>query len=329
MGARIAELSQETRVGLRAADEGRQDEFARLDLGLADRSFALVKGGLARGWYSLWLKGAPQYQRYRTAALGHFYADSPETALALLAHGREQALAAGMGYLLGPLDGSTWRGYRLTTDDYGCPPFFLDRLTPLFWAECFVGAGFSRIAEYFSTKSAHLAYEEPAAPVWLERIRAGQCVLRPLNMDAFEDDLREMYELSRISFASNFLYTPIGLPEFLAMYRPLGKYIRPEFVQLAHMEGRLAGFCLCLPDYAQQERGRAIESLILKTVARDPAPDCKGLGAFLFWNSHRLAAEHGFHALITAFMHSENASLHLARKAGKPIRSYALYGREL
>ena len=100
-------------------------------------------------------------------------------------------------------------------------------------------------------------------------------------------------------------------------------------MRLAFRGEELAGFCLCLPDYAQARRGETMDALILKTFARDPDPSFKGLGAFLMWHCHILAAEHGSRPVITPFMQADNVSLRLALKAGNVIRKYALYGRKL
>lgn len=326
----ITPLTADMRNALACADQGRLAELRGLALAGPDVTFVLSEAGLARGWYSLWHAASPRYGRHTTGCLGHFYADARETALDLLAHAVRTAREAGLDYLVGPLDGDTWHAYRLTTDTCGHPPFFLDRLTPSEWPGYFREAGFTVIAEYFSTAAPAVVYEEKAANVWNERFRAGgEWSLRALNLEDFEGELRRIYTLSRRAFADNFLYTPIEWPDFLALYLPLKPLIRPEFVHMAFRGDELAGFCLCLPDYAQAKRGEAVDALILKTFARDPDPACKGLGAFLLWHAHALAAEHGFARLIIAFMHADNASLRLALKAGTIIRKYALFGRDV
>lgn len=330
MNTRITPLTAETQAALACADEGRQAELRGLALAGAEASFVLAENELARGWYSLWHASSPQYRGHRTACLGHFYADARETALTLLTHAASKARAKGLEYLIAPLDGDTWHSYRLTTDTCGQPLFFLDKLTPPVWPDYFREAGFSSIADYYSSKAPAAAYPEEAAQTWGDRFRAGgDWSLRALRLEDFEGELRRIYELSCRAFAGNFLYTPISWPDFLGLYLPIRNHIRPEFVRLAFRGEDLAGFCLCLPDYAQAQRGETMDALILKTIARDPDPACKGLGAFLMWHCHVLAAEHGFKHLITAFMHADNVSLHLALKAGSVIRKYALFGKML
>ena len=330
MNTRITPLTAKTQAALACADEGRQAELRGLALARAEANFVLVENGLARGWYSLWHVRSPQYRNHRTGCLGHFYADAREPALALLAHAADEARARGLEYLIAPLDGDTWHSYRLTTDTCGHPPFFLDRLTPPAWPDYFREAWFGSIADYYSSKAPAAAYPEEAAQIWGDRFRAGgEWSLRGLRLEDFEGELRRIHELSRRAFAGNFLYTPIEWPDFLGLYLPIRNVIRPEFVRLAFWGDNLAGFCLCLPDYAQAQRGEPMDTLILKTIARDPDPAHKGLGAFLMWHCHVLAAEHGLKHLLTAFMHADNASLRLALKAGSVIRKYSLYGREL
>ncbi len=329
MTGEIVELSPALRASLAPAEEGRAEEWRRLDLASPTRTLALKHGSRALGWCSLWIETA-SYQGRRTGAVGQFFSDSRPTALALLERAAGIGRARGLEYLLGPLDGDTWHGYRLTTNDYGRSPFFLDRLTPRSWNDWFIEAGFEPVAEYHSTLSSTFEYEDESARRWHERLKDGRLVLRPLNPDRFEEELGLIHELSLASFNRNFMYTPISRERFLALYRPLRDLVVPKLVQLASVDRRPAGFCLCLPDYAQKQAGREIDTLILKTFARRPEEAYRGLGAFLMWHAHRQAAAFGFKHLIVAFMHRDNHSLTLARQTGgEIIRSYALYGRKL
>lgn len=356
MSGEIVELSPGLRETLSPAEVGRAAELRGLDLDSPTRNLVLRNDSRALGWCSLWLDDGPSYRDYRTGAVGQFYSDSRPTALALLGRAAEICRDQGREYLLGPLDGDTWHSYRLTTNDYERPPFFLDRLTPRSWCDWFIEAGFAPVAEYFSTQgpvwalfrrnggdvqavrpradfsdpSSFSSADDATARQWDERLAEGRLVLRPLNLERFEDDLGLIHELSLAGFARNFLYTPLSLARFMELYRPLRDLVVPDLVQLAFVDQRPAGFCLCLPDYAQKQAGLKIDTVILKTFARRPEKEYRGLGAWLMRQAHQVAADKGFQQLIVAFMHRDNHSLTLALAAGgEIIRSYALYGREL
>lgn len=327
--AELVPLTRELALTLTMADGAKALELRSLDLERPDCSMALIDSGTTLGWYSLWLRGAAPFENMSTAALGHFYAASQDAARTLLKDAAQRARAAGHAFLTGPLDESTWYPYRLTTDDCGHPPFLLDRLTPLAWSDWFMEAGFASIADYRSTKAPTGTYADTGADAWQRRFDDGEFRLCALDPDRYAAVLEKIHALCLQSFAKNFLFSPIGREAFLDLYLPLGPRLTPELTQLVYDGDTLIGFCLCLPDFSQQMRGEPMDTAILKTFARDPDPRYKGLGAWLFRNSHILAEKLGFSFLITAFMHTDNASYHLARKNGHDIRKYALFGLSL
>lgn len=327
--AKLAPLTRELALALTVAADARRVELRNLDLKRPDLSMVLTASGEALGWYSLWLRGRARFENLRTAALGHFYAASRDAAHILLEDAAKRAAEAGAGFLAGPLDGDTWHPYRLTTDDCAHPPFLLDRLTPLEWSDWFMEAGFVPIADYRSTKAPTGTYADAQADAWQKRFDRGEFRLSFLDPDRYEVILEEIHALCLESFAKNFLFSPVSREEFLDLYLPLGPRLIPELVQLAYEGEKLIGFCLSLPDFSQQMRGGPMDTAILKTFARNPDPRYKGLGAWLFRNSHILAEKRGFSFLITAFMHTEKASYRLAKQIGKDIRKYALFGLPL
>jgi hypothetical protein len=272
---------------------------------------------------------------YKTACIGHYYVDSTKTALALLEYAQIELRKAGAQFVIAPMDGNTWRNYRLTSDMFDTAAFFLEKITPSQWCDDFQTAGFERIAQYHSALAENLHYDEKVAKLWEARFAQDALDhhqayrLNSLDMQNIDEALKEIYMLSLKGFRNNFLYTDISYPEFAEIYRPILPYVVPELVQLAYFNDRLIGFAFGIPDYAQKIRGETIDTLVLKTALRDPAAQFRGLGAFLIWNSHRLAHTHGYKKLISAFMHEQNVSLRLALKSGRLIRNYALYGKAL
>ncbi len=276
---------------------------------------------------SLWWENSPSYQSYKTAVIGHFFASGLEYGHTLLRYSIELLAKKGFEYVIGPMDGNTWRNYRLVTDHGNSPPFFLEYYTPKEWSSIFQDAGFSSIAKYSSASTDNLTYRDKSSKKFANKVQQLGLNIRPFNIEASGKELTAIYELSLKSFAKNFLYTDISLPNFLALYEKVMPYLNPNFSLMAEHNDKLVGFVFAIPDYLQKQHGEKIDTLVIKTIARIPNRKYAGLGNYLIFEIHRRAAEHGFKQAIHALMHEENASRAISDKSAHTIREYALYGK--
>jgi GNAT superfamily N-acetyltransferase len=137
-----------------------------------------------------------------------------------------------------------------------------------------------------------------------------------------------MFELSRKAFRSNFLYTPVSQAEFLAQQTTLLPFVMPELVLMAEQDGRLIGFMFAVPDALEARRG-GDGTVIMKTLAVDPASTGMGLGGALFDLAQRAARDLGFRRAIHALFHDSNVSGRISGRYARTIRRYALFSRKL
>lgn len=330
MTMNVLELDKNLHSKLKAADAQWQTTFEQLPVDQNVPILVLCDEANAYAWLSLWLKNTPSYQGFKTACIGNYYAQTPHAAQKILKIAQDILCKQKFEYMIVPMDGNTWHNYRLTDQLYTEPAFFMEKLTPLEWHAHFKISGFECIANYASTSNEDLDYVEIAAPEWQQRFESdSEYHLRPLNLENIDAQLEALYELSLQGFKRNFLYTDITLVAFKALYQPVLPLVVPELVQMAYVKNQLAGFVFAVPDYAQKARGEKIDTLILKTVVRHPAPEFKGLGAYLIWNTHQIAKANGYRRVITAFIHDPSESLRISLKTGEIIREYALYGKPL
>jgi len=286
--------------------------------------------GHAAARCSLWWVNTPPYPGQQVGLIGHYAARTGPAAARLLALACEQLQQQGCTVAIGPMDGSTWRSYRLATTPGSEPPFFLEPTNPADWPAHFTDAGFEPLATYFSTITANL---RPAVPR-LARVarRAGRhgLTIRPFNPARFDEELRHLYTLSRAAFSGNFLYTPLAEAEFVAMYRPLRPLIQPNLILLVEKEGQPAGFIFALPDLLQRQRGQPIDTVIIKTVAVHPNFQTYGLGTLLVDRCQQAAHALGYRRAIHALMHQTNESRKISRRLNShPMREYALFAKKL
>lgn len=292
-------------------------------------TWCLLQGNKLGAICSVWTENVPTVEDGQTAVLGHFFAHTLAAGKALLDAVCCKLTAKEVDYVIGPMDGDTWHRYRLVTEQGTTPPFLLEYMTPPEWPEIFRSAGFSEIAGYCSAETTELTYADRSAEKFAARAEQLGLTVRPIDPTRVETELMALYDLSVRSFANNLFYTPITLEAFLALYQPLLPYLVPEHVLLAEHEGRLVGVLFGVPDYLQKARGEAIDTLIIKTLARDPERRYAGLGSYLAQLAHRKAATAGYKRVIHALMHEANASLVISQKSAQIIRRYALYGKRI
>ena len=145
-----------------------------------DAHWVAVDGGTTVARCSLWWRQAPPLEGERTAAVGHFSASpgAAHAARALLEQGCRELQAQGATLAVGPMDGNTWRSYRLVSDAGQEPPFFLEPWNPPEWNAHFTAAGFAPLAGFHSSVTTDLAAVDERIPEAAARLRAGGVTLR-------------------------------------------------------------------------------------------------------------------------------------------------------
>jgi GNAT superfamily N-acetyltransferase len=285
--------------------------------------------GALRARCSLWWTRTPSLRGHRVGLIGHYAARDAAASGLLLERACRELAGRGCSVVVGPMDGSTWRRYRLVTERGGEPTFFLEPDNPDDWPDHFLALGFQPIAHYISAVNCDLSREDPRVSHIADRLLAQGICIRPVDPRRIEDDLRRIYAVAAVSFRNNFLYTPIAETDFLAQYRALLPALRPELVLIAEAADQPVGFIFAVPDLKQAERGRPIDTVIAKTVAVLPEQAHAGLGSLLLAVCQRTASQLGYMRAIHALIHEQNVSRNLSRHYAHPMRRYALFGKVL
>ena len=263
-----------------------------------------------------------------TGLIGHYAATDADAAVALLGDATRRLRAAGAERVLGPMNGTTWGRYRFVIEPSGetsAPPFLGEPVNPPDYPAHFAAAGFREAARYESRITRDIAAANPRAIAAAATARARGITVAPMDLTRFEDELRDLHQLSLRAFAANLYYTPIGAEEFAAMYRPMRVLLDPALVLLARDEGAsLIGYAFAYADPLSLEGGRP-QRLIIKTLAVDPAWRSIGLGALLTERLHEAARGAGLSVIIHALMHVANDSLKISAHTARLFRRYALF----
>lgn len=279
--------------------------------------------------------------------VGWYEALDGEAGAVLLARAAAVLAERGAVRVLGPMNGSTWRRYRLALPagpgEPAPTPFLAEPVNPPDYPAHFLAAGYAVAAEYES-RAALLPPGEPPASAEASGAPLPDGIrIAALDPARFDDTLREIFDLSTAAFADNLFYSPIGFAEFAAAYLRMKPLLDPELVRLARgADGRLLGFVFAFPDpydrvpdtvrarpaaSARARRPRGLR-VVLKTLATAPEARGLGLGGRLSAEVHRVARERGAPSVVHALMQVDNASTNISgRLRGEPFRRYALYDR--
>ncbi len=323
----------ETSGPLATAVSGVEHLVAPLDPGVLHRHapfahYIGLRGDQQVSRCSIWTQSTPMREGQPIGVIGHYAAFDAPAGVAVLRHAIEVLRQRGLAKAVGPMDGNTWRRYRLLTRRGAEPPFFLEPDNPDDWPDHFIAAGFTPLATYFSALNDDLSITDPRVSEAMARLKETGITLRNIDLSRYEEELTAVHELSLESFAENFLYTPITRQEFVETYLPLRPHLKPELVLLAEKESRLIGFIFGIPDLAQAQRGEPITNAIAKSMAVRPGRTGAGLGSVLMDEFQQSARRAGFTRVIHALMHENNRSMKISARFGQPIRQYTLYAAE-
>jgi hypothetical protein len=261
--------------------------------------------------------------------IGHFASHDAAASQRVLEAACSRLAEHGCALAVGPLDGSTWRRYRLVTERGPEPPFFLEPDNPDDWPQHFTSAGFRVLASYSSILCNDLQREDRRLKNVEQRLARDGVTIRTLRMHDIEGELCRIHKICAVSFRRNFLYQHVTEDEFLAQYRAIIPFVKPELVLLAEQHGRLVGFSFSVPDVLQAQCGDAIDTVIVKTVAVLPGRAFAGLGNLFAARTHAIARTMGFTRAVHALIHDDNASRNVSTRYGQTMRRYALFAREL
>jgi hypothetical protein len=184
--------------------------------------------------------------------------DGEAAAHALLELATAWLRGSGARRIVGPIDFSTWYGYRFRDGaGDGRDPLLLEPVTADHAIAQWESFGFVRDETYFSAEIASpVDTLEMARPVAKELIEQGWRV-RQLRMREWDDLIEQAHAMSMAEFTRQPYFTPIALDDFRALYDSARRGVDPRYVFTAWSpEGDFAGYV-----FGVRELGRAARAL--------------------------------------------------------------------
>jgi hypothetical protein len=255
--------------------------------------------------------------------IGNYEALSEQAGVYLLKKAKEKLKVPGVQKIVGPMNNNTWQRYRLALDDAN--PFFLgEPKNPTAYHDYFLKAGFLVAERYESRIVTNLLLRQNSYLRLESKMERLGITVKPLQMETFENILKEIYEMSD-AFEENRFYESISFEEFSSMYQRIKPLLDPDFVQLAYDKlDHLVGYAFAYPDAYDPSR------IVLKTLATNMMGRSSGVGVYLYDRIHWIASQKGKKAVIHALMHEEHNSVKLSKAMESLLfRDYALYDLKL
>lgn len=216
--------------------------------------------GRARAWLA-WRDGRPVgsisaqvdelHQQTHGQAVGYFggleWEDDDQVLQALLSRASQWLAEEHMAVMRGPFDLSINQSCGLLVDGVDTPPMMLMGHHPGRYAEAIERAGLTRAMDTL----AYIVPPDFPAPEAMTRLLARnrkRLQVRKIRAGNFEADLDILMELFNDAWSENWGFVPFTEAEFRAMGKELRQIIRPEYIQIAELDGEPAAFIVALPN---------------------------------------------------------------------------------
>ncbi|MFM9984624.1 MAG: GNAT family N-acetyltransferase, partial [Flavobacteriales bacterium] len=240
----------------------------------------------------------------QTALIGNYECiDDDVVAAFILVEAFRLILNWGIHRVLGPISGSTWDHYRFKSSEN--PPFLSEAQNKPWYIRQFESAEFIRCAQYFSALDRHMESDRPSWTQREQELKQMGMSIRGIRLQQLEDELSSIYHFNLIAFTKNEFYTPISEGRFLEKYLPLKALIQPDLVRIAESSsGEMIGYIFCFMNLLNKDE----KQLIIKTIARHPDKQWRGLGQTMASEVIRYAKSIGCSSIIHAYMFDDGTS---------------------
>ncbi len=178
--------------------------------------------------------------------------ESQPAADALLGAARDWLRARGATVIRGPVNPSTNYECGLLVQGFDSSPLVMMTYNPSYYPALLERAGLRRAKDLY----AYHAHAQDVANGKFDRVARlsaefNEVRIRPIRMNAFQEDVKAVWEVYNSAWSRNWGFVPMTQDEFLFMSRDMKAILAPELVLLGEVRNRVVGFALALPDINQ------------------------------------------------------------------------------
>jgi hypothetical protein len=173
--------------------------------------------------------------------------DDPRIFAALFATAEDWLRARGRARALGPLNLSIWEEVGLQIDGYDTPSMLMMPQDAPFTADRIEEQGYTKVKDVFAYYSGVPVFT-PGVQARLNRPLPPGMVLRPIRMNRFDEELKNVVEILNDAWSENWGSTPITDAETRHLGESLKLILHPRLLWFVEIEGEPAAFVALLPN---------------------------------------------------------------------------------
>jgi hypothetical protein len=173
--------------------------------------------------------------------------DDPAVFQALTDVAGEWLVDQGMTEVTGPFDLSINQQCGLLVDGHDQAPMMMMNYNPPWYPDHLESAGFETAVETLAYRGSP-RYELPARVARLLTRANRRLEIRPVARSEIGGLAEPMRRIFNAAWAANWGFVPLTEAEFRHMIDEMKLLLRPGYVQVAAIDGELAGFIVALPD---------------------------------------------------------------------------------
>lgn len=273
-----------------------------------------------------------------------------EVANALFDTAKEWLKQRGFDNMRGPANPSSNDEYGMLFEGYDDPPRLLMSYNPPYYNDLCMNYGFTKAKDLFaySIENKDMVQEKKIERIAeIARQRSG-VTIREINMKDFKSELEKVKYVYNKAWAPNWGFVPMTDKEIDAVAADLKPLVEPSIVLFGEIEGKVAGFALCMLDYNavfKKMNGHLFpfgwyhlltgkkhiswaRIIILGVV---PEYQKKGLDAVFYWEVLRRAEKIGIMRGEASWILEDNTMMNRGAEAmhGKVYKKYRIYDKPI
>ena len=192
------------------------------------------------------------YNRFHDESAGFFgffeCVDDPAVAEALLSRARQWVADRGAAFLRGPVNPSTNYECGMLIDGFDRSPMVMMPYNPRYYPDLMDRVGLLKAKDLLGYLSNPFTINMRKIDRVAAAALSNGVSVRPINMKDFDGEVEKVWEVYSRAWSRNWGFVPMSRDEFRAMGREMKPVVKPEFVLIGEVEGRVVGFALALPD---------------------------------------------------------------------------------
>ncbi len=288
--------------------------------------FVITENKVPVGRLALYNNTELRWKNEKACCIGNFECINDSIiALLLLSDTQMWAISNGFGFIIGPMNGSTWDNYRFSVH-HNNPLFLSEPFHPLYYNDLFRELGFEVILNYESRIERGITVNNEKVAHKIQETDLNGITVREFDASKIDEELEKLFPLVKAAFERNTLYTSISWETFYRKYAGIIRQLGTKYVLLAEKEGELIAFVFAFQNFLEKTK----KQLVYKTVARKYGKEYAGVGHVIALEVMKRAVEDGMEDAIHAFMIYDATSSEVSQNFNsQPYREYVLYAKSI